>query len=149
PPAGEGVRLVPADVLDRLVEGERLAPAVPPARPRAVALPLPELRRAGARLLPPLPAAGGPEPLVVVAAVLDEGAVLAVRDRRAVDPERRQLDVVARAFVVVHPGAVVGADGDDAGGQIDHALGRAAGVVVDVHRAPAIRVGVREAVHQL
>src|SRR5262249_55721368 len=129
PPAGERVRLVPAQMLDGLVERESLAPAVATARPGTVALALPVLRRAAPAPRPPLPAAGGPEPRVVVAAVLDEGAVLAVRDRRAVDPERRQLDVVARAFVVVHPGALVGADGDDAAGQFDHARRRAAGVV--------------------
>src|SRR5262249_13065100 len=112
-PARERVRLVPAHVLDGLVEGERLAPALPTARPRAVALALPVLRRVFARLPVPHPTVGGPEPLVVVAAVLHEGAVLAVGDRRAVDPERGQLVVVTRAFVVVHPRALVGADGDD------------------------------------
>src|SRR5262249_28409048 len=88
PPAGERVRLVPAQMLDGLVERESLAPAVATARPGTVALALPVLRRARARLLPPLPAAGGPEPRVVVAAVLDEGAVLAGPDRRRGDPER-------------------------------------------------------------
>ena len=61
------------------------------------ALAEPERRRRLPGLAAPLPAGRGPQPLVVVAAGLDERAVGAVGDRRRVDEERRARRPRARA----------------------------------------------------
>src|SRR5262249_59015362 len=113
PPGGDRVRLVPAQMRAGLAERESLARAVATARRGTVALALPVLRRARARLLPPLPAAGGPEPRVVVAAVLDEGAVLAGGGRRGGGSGRRPPRSGWRGVVLFTPSAPLRAGARD------------------------------------
>src|ERR671937_1646130 len=57
----------------------------------------------GPRLAVPPPAGAAPEPLPLVAAVGDEGQVLAVGDGGDVDPERGDVDRHGRPLVVVCP----------------------------------------------
>ena len=101
-PAGVGVGLVPADVLHRLGVGQRLEAAEAAAQPGA-ALADPERGSALAGLAAPRPALLAPQPLVVVAAGLDEGPVGGVGDRHRVDAEGRQVHLVGRPLVVVGP----------------------------------------------
>ena len=101
-PAGVGVGLEPADVLHRLVVGQRLDAAEPATQP-GPALAEPERRRPLAGLAAPPPAGRGPQPLVVVAAGLDERAVGGVGDRHRVDEVRRHVDLVRGPLVVQRP----------------------------------------------
>src|SRR6266542_1254611 len=59
---------------------------------------------------------------MVVPTGVDELEVVAVRDRSAIDLERRQHDLVPRTLVVVRPAAVIGADGHAASRKANHAI---------------------------
>src|SRR5207237_1774733 len=84
PPPGpptERFRLVPVDVHDRVPRLERHEQFEPSLEP-AAALALPEQRMLGALAPAPVPAAPAPALTTPIAAVVDEGLALRVRDGR-------------------------------------------------------------------
>src|SRR3954451_11807695 len=70
----------------------------------------------------PAPAVVAPVAPFAIAAVLDELREALVRDRLALDPERRQLDDVRRPLVVGGPQPVVRSE-DERAGRDQHVLG--------------------------
>ncbi len=121
-PAGVGVRLVPADVHHRLVEWHGLRDAEPAPQPLA-RLPAPEPGRGDGVAADVRPALRRPPARVVVAAVLDERQIRAVRHRGRVDVEGGHLPPVRGPFVVQRPGLGGGAHRERAAGDED--FGRA------------------------
>jgi hypothetical protein len=93
-------------VLHRLGRRHRLELSEPSPQP-AVAVALPVERRFDALCLQPAPALVTPVAPFLIAAVLDELSEALVRDRVALDLERRQVDDVSRPLVVVGPQPVV------------------------------------------
>src|SRR5262249_36574455 len=88
-PASVGVGLPPGAVLYRFPQRERFDRVeTPPSPARAVAQQ--ERRRLRALALPPRPALGAPDRLLLIAACVDEAQVLTVGDRCTVDHERGQ-----------------------------------------------------------
>ena len=108
-PARVGVGLVVADVADRLVRVERpQAGRVKAVQPPSRVLPVE--RRLPAAGLHRVPAVGQPQLGPPVAAVGDEGQVLAVGHRPRGELEGVAADAVARAFVVEGEAVAVVAD---------------------------------------
>src|SRR5262249_1289446 len=104
-PARVRVGLVPADVTDGLVGRQRFPLPEPAAFPAAPP-PAPVERVLQGLRSTELPPRRLPELLSPVASILDEGEILAVRDREAVDEKRRHVHHVPGPLVVVGPGTV-------------------------------------------
>ena len=103
-PAAPGLGLVPADVHHRLRERHAHQAAVALLQ-HALAHLVDMARHAPAFALQPGPAVVGPPALLVVAAVLDELAVLRPADRLGVDLELGNAHLVRPLLVVEHEAA--------------------------------------------
>src|SRR5262249_32033270 len=101
-PTSIGVGLPPGNVRHRLTRREWFALVKPPPSPVSPVA-QPEQWRLGTLALPPRPAFGAPDRLLLVAACVHEAHVLAVRYRRTVDLERGQRELVSGMLVIVGP----------------------------------------------
>src|SRR6185312_6394306 len=99
-PTGERIGFVVAHVTDRLRRVDALH-EIHAARSPAVVVSLPILRRTNAGFLEPPPSRVRPHRTRVVAPIRHERQIRSVSHWVHVDPERRQLDCVARPLVVV------------------------------------------------